>query len=260
MNGFSFDLTVALIAYVMSFVGCALGLLCAARRRTSGQGQQGRWLVLAALSIGGTGIWVMHFVAMLGSDVTGTPVRYDVSLTIISMIVAVVVVGIGLHIVGVNPEQRWRYPAAGLLTGSGVAIMHYVGMAAINVHGELHYDVPTVVASVLIAVVAATAALWFALHAGSTLTVLGAALIMGFAVSGMHHTGMAAASVALEAHSGAPDGMTGQSLLLPLVIGISFLTAVTLAVVALSPSEEELEEDRRIEEGIARFHERQRLL
>ncbi len=59
-----------------------------------------RWLLLAALSIGTTGIWVMHFIAMLGYTVPGQVIHYNVLITIASMLIAVVVVGIGLLIVG----------------------------------------------------------------------------------------------------------------------------------------------------------------
>ena len=48
------------------------------------------WLSLAAVAIGGTGIWTMHFVAMLGFSVVGTPIRYDVGLTAASALIAVV--------------------------------------------------------------------------------------------------------------------------------------------------------------------------
>lgn len=34
------------------------------------------WLAAVALSIGGVGIWQMHFIAMLGLDTSGMPVRY----------------------------------------------------------------------------------------------------------------------------------------------------------------------------------------
>src|SRR5262245_66674196 len=89
----------------MSCVGSALGLLCTARARCVSGAARTRWLIVAAVSIGGTGIWVMHFIAMLGFSVSGSAIRYNVGLTLLSMGIAVVVVGIGLMIVGFGGER-----------------------------------------------------------------------------------------------------------------------------------------------------------
>ena len=70
--------------------------------------------------------------------------------------------------------------------------MHYLGMSGMRVEGHLEYNTTTVVLSVVIAIVAATAALWAAVSVKGLLASLGAALVMGIAVSGMHYTGMAA--------------------------------------------------------------------
>ena len=99
------------------------------------------WLTLAAVAIGGTGIWTMHFVAMIGFSVVGSPIRYDVGLTAASAIIAVVAVGIGLvdraaRLQGAErPDpHRWRAVA-----GLGVAAMHYTGMAAMRLNGDIEY-------------------------------------------------------------------------------------------------------------------------
>lgn len=251
MHGFSFDVLTAVIAYAVSVVGSALGLLCTPRARVAVGAARGRWLALAAVSIGGTGIWVMHFIAMLGAEVSGTPLRYDVPLTILSMVLAIAVVAVGLFVVGYMKHSGWLF-VGGAVTGAGVAIMHYVGMAAINLYGDIQYDPLLVVISVLIAIVAATAALWATVNIGTVGAIVPAALVMGVAVNGMHHVGMAAASVVPHEVTGGLHGMAGQSFLLPLVVGISFITVVTLAVVALSPNAREIAEERALQERIAR--------
>lgn len=70
-----------------------------ARGRPPG-GSRAYWLALAALAIGGTGIWVMHFIAMLGFSVAHTEIRYDVPLTLLSCLTAIAVVAVGLFLVG----------------------------------------------------------------------------------------------------------------------------------------------------------------
>ncbi|MET0235084.1 MAG: MHYT domain-containing protein [Kibdelosporangium sp.] len=251
MHGFSFNVLTAVIAYGVSVLGSALGLLCTSRARAADRASRARWLVLAALSIGGTGIWVMHFVAMLGADVPGTPLRYDVPMTILSMVLAIVVVAVGLFVVAFTKRQGWLF-VGGVFTGSGVAIMHYAGMSAINMFGEIHYDPLLVAASVVIAIVAATAALWATLNIKAFGAVLVAALIMGVAVNGMHHVGMAAAMVMPHNADGGLSGMPGETLLLPLVIGMGFVTLVTLSIVTLSPNAREIAEERALQARISK--------
>jgi len=176
----------------MSCLGAFLGLRCTSRARATTGRERLRWLLLAALSIGTTGIWVMHFIAMLGYTIPGQVIRYNVLITIASMVIAVVVVGIGLLIVGFG-QQNWRtLVLAGTFTGLGVATMHYTGMAAMRLSGRMTYNPTLFALSVAIAVVAATVALWFTMNLSGLRATVGASLIMGVAVSGMHYTGMAA--------------------------------------------------------------------
>ncbi len=157
-----------------------------------------RWLVLAAVAIGAVGIWAMHFIAMLGFTIPGEPIRYNVPTTIASMLLAVAVVGIGLFIVGFGDGRRWsaaRLLAGGVVIGVGVAAMHYLGMAAMSMPGPCPTALPLVALSVLIAIVAGTAALWIGTWVRTIRATLGAAVVMGVAVTGMHYTGMAALHV-----------------------------------------------------------------
>jgi NO-binding membrane sensor protein with MHYT domain len=255
VHNFSYGLVTPVLGYLMSCLGAFLGLRCTSRARAATGRERLRWLLLAALSIGTTGIWVMHFIAMLGYTVPGQIIHYNVPITILSMLIAVVVVGIGLLIVGFG-KPGWRtLILAGIFTGLGVAAMHYTGMAAVRLSGRMTFSPSLFALSVLIAIVAATAALWAGLNLSGLGATLGAALIMGVAVSGMHYTGMAALHMWPEARSGgmnmAGGGATAESFLLPLVIGISVLAFIMTATIALSPSGDEMREEaellRRIE-------------
>lgn len=178
----------------MACTGSALGLRCTVRGLDATGRSRRNWLIAAASAIG-TGIWTMHFVAMLGFGVTGTQIRYNVPLTILSLLVAMAVVGAGLFAVGYGRDRHRALVFGGLTTGVGVASMHYLGMAALQLHGQVRYDLALVALSVVIAVVAATAALWAALSIRSPVAVAAASLVMGGAVSSMHYTGMMAVSV-----------------------------------------------------------------
>jgi NO-binding membrane sensor protein with MHYT domain len=228
------------LSYAMACTGAALGLRCTVRALGATGRSRRNWLVTAASAIG-TGIWTMHFVAMLGFGVNGTDIRYDVPLTLLSLVVAMLVVCGGVFAVGHSRDRTRALLLGGLTTGLGVASMHYLGMAAVRLHGQVRYDPPLVALSVLIAVVAATAALWAALNIKSPLAVTGASLIMGAAVSSMHYTGMFAVSVHVTPSGGSLPGATAMQFIFPLAVGLGSYLFLTSAFVALSPTTGERE-------------------
>jgi NO-binding membrane sensor protein with MHYT domain len=240
VHHFSYGWITPTMGYGMSVLGSLLGLTCTLRAREARVfGSHWRWLVLASVSIGGTGIWLMHFLAMLGFSVPGSALRYDIPLTLISAVIAFGVVGIGLFIVGYGRVTVPRILGGGLFTGLGVAVMHYTGMAAMRVEGSVGYDRNLVITSVVIAVVAATVALWFTVTLRSGWATMAAALIMGMAVSGMHYTGMAAIRVRLHENHTAVSGAEPFTFLLPLVLGVTLVSAALMYAIMAAPSEQE---------------------
>ncbi|MEU2967174.1 MHYT domain-containing protein [Streptomyces ardesiacus] len=223
------------LSYAMACTGAALGLRCTVRALAATGRTRRNWLLTAASAIG-TGIWTMHFVAMLGFRVGGTDIRYDVPLTLVSLLVAVLVVCAGVFAVGYGRNRVRALLFGGLTTGLGVASMHYLGMAAMRLHGEVRYDPVRVGLSVLIAVAAATAALWAALNTESPLAVTLASLIMGAAVSSMHYTGMFAVGVRVTPSGETLPGATAMQFIFPLAVGLGSYLFLTSAFVALSPT------------------------
>jgi NO-binding membrane sensor protein with MHYT domain len=134
----------------------------------------------------------MHFIGMLAFDM-GMPVAYDVPITLASLLVAVVVTGLGIYVVGKGPTSLWRLVVGGTAMGLGVAAMHYTGMAAMRMQAQLAYDLVIVAISLGIAVVASIAALWLVFNTTHLWQIVASALVMGLAVCGMHYTGMKAA-------------------------------------------------------------------
>ena len=103
----------------------------AARVRASAGWMRRAWLTAAAVAMGG-GIWAMHFVAMLAFSIPGMRVSYDLTLTLLSLGIAIAVTGVGFVGLSRAPGSRARLTAAGLFMGLGVVAMHYVGMAAMR--------------------------------------------------------------------------------------------------------------------------------
>jgi NO-binding membrane sensor protein with MHYT domain len=236
----------------MSCAGSLLGLLCTTRAQVLTGRSRIQWLMAGALAIGGTGIWVMHFIGMLGFSVSATVIRYDIPLTLFSALIAIVAAGIGLYIAGARSVSTGRLLIGGLLTGLGVAGMHYTGMAAMNMNAVISYDPTLVVVSIGIAIVAATAALWAALHLRNTWATIGAALIMGIAVSAMHYTGMFAMHVeGLEA-STVPSGAQPLAFLVPIILGLSLSTMCVLTALVVAPTPQEMQREARLMEQLRR--------
>lgn len=99
VDGFSYGLVTPVVAYVMACLGGALGLRCTTRALLVAHSWRPGWLALGSAAIG-SGIWTMHFVAMIGFSVRGAPIHYDKPMTYGSLGVAVVMVGVGIFIVG----------------------------------------------------------------------------------------------------------------------------------------------------------------
>jgi NO-binding membrane sensor protein with MHYT domain len=248
VHNFTYGLLTPGLAYVMSCMGAFLGLRCTARSRAFQGAARLRWLLLGGVSLGVTGIWLMHFIAMLGYTIPGMTITYNVPVTILSLLVAVVIVCVGLVIVGFAAEGYGPLLLGGVITGIGVAMMHYLGMAAMRMPGRITYDPGLLFLSLVIAIAASTAALWAATRLQGIRPTLIASLIMGFAVSSMHYVGMAAMHVFRAAAPagmimGGPGGATAESFLLPLIIGITVISFALTATMALSASADELRYD-----------------
>jgi len=256
---FSYGALTPVLGFLMSCLGAFLALRCTSRAREYSGAVKARWLVAAAVSLGTTGIWVMHFIAMLGYTIPGMTITYNVPETIGSMLLAVAVVSAGLLFVGFGQQRARNLVLAGVITGLGVAAMHYTGMIAMRMPARMAFSPGLLVLSVVIAIVAATAALWAALRLGGVLSTLGAAVIMGVAVSGMHYTGMAAMHV-YRISSGTGMAMTGTgatavTFLLPLVVGISVTSFVLTTAIAISPDHHEIRAEADLLERISRGRE-----
>jgi NO-binding membrane sensor protein with MHYT domain len=242
VHNFSDGLVNPALGYIVSCLGAFLGLRCIIRASYYHGRARARWLANAATAIGATGIWAMHFIAMLGFSIPGQRVTYNVPLTFASMLIAIAVVGIGLFIVGFGSGGPARLLAGGVIIGIGVATMHYLGMAAMVMPDTMSYSPLLFVLSVVIAVVAGTAALWIGTWVRGIAATVGASMVMGVAVSGMHYTGMAA----MRVYSGQMMGGSGagsEDFLLPLLLGITLVSFILALLICVSPTEAEIRDD-----------------
>ena len=251
VHNFSYGMLNPGLGYLMSCLGAFLGLRCLTRARTYTGGARAAWLLIASVAIGATGIWVMHFVAMLGFTIPGQEIMYNIPMTLISLVVAVVVVAIGLFIVGYCGGGLLPVLAGGVIIGVGVSTMHYVGMSAMSMQGTVRYNAGLVGVSVLIAIVAGTAALIAGLRVRGLWSSLGVSLIMGVAVTGMHYTGMAAMRVYAGGSRMAMSGDAADSFLFRPLICAGVLTFLLSLIISVSPNEDEIRDDASLSERLS---------
>lgn len=152
------------------------------------------FVLIAAVSMGGIGIWGMHFIGMQAQRMP-FEVGYALWLTLLSAAVAVAFSGMAFWYVGRQAFGLGRCVVAGRLAGLGVAAMHYIGIGAMRMPAVFLWNVELVALSVAVAMASAIVALWLAFNVQREWQRVAAAAVMGLAVCGMHYTGAAAGVV-----------------------------------------------------------------
>ncbi|MBI3699732.1 MAG: LytTR family transcriptional regulator DNA-binding domain-containing protein [Afipia sp.] len=172
-----------LVAIQASFVGLSLAL-----RVSQAFAFHRRLLIAGAALSFAIGIWAMHFVGMLAARLP-VSVDYVVLPTLLSFLICVLVVGVAVYLATLR-SQRMLFIAATVM-GLGIASMHYIGMMALHVSVHMIHNPVYVLASVVIAILASSLALWLAFASDARPPLILCAAVLGCAISGMHYTAMA---------------------------------------------------------------------
>ena len=222
-------LVLASILVAMAASYAALGL---AGRVAQAQGRAVlAWTVGGAMAMG-SGIWAMHFIGMLAFRLP-IPTGFDIPITVVSLLLPIAASGLALWQAGRADLGPARLAVSAVLMGIGINAMHYTGMAALRMAPGIVYDPLLFALSVLIAIGASALALWIAFKLRRNgprvwMARLGAAIVMGAAIAGMHYTGMAAAGFPEGSVCRAADGGVDHAGVATLVI------IATLCVLALA--------------------------
>ncbi len=178
----------ALVCVLASFA--AINLLRHARK--SRGHMRGVWLAVSAISTG-FGIWATHFIAMLAFT-PGIPSGYNIMLTILSLVAAILLTGAGL---AVSLVPNWRHGSwiGGVIVAGGIAAMHYTGMAAFEIAGIILWDPVLVAASIVVGAAIGAVALPVGLHGTQEKWKIGGAVLLTLAICSHHFTAMAAVSI-----------------------------------------------------------------
>ncbi len=190
------------------------------------------WLSGGAIAMG-IGIWSMHYIGMLAFRLP-IPVRYDVPTVMLSVLAAILAAGVALYVTSRRTMGIRRAVAGGVVMGSGISTMHYIGMEAMRLPAMCHYSIPLVALSVALAITISLGTLrltFYFRHQPNegVWRKTPSAMLMGAAIPVMHYSGMAA--VSFTTSSGVLDltHTVGVSSL-----GIGAITMVTIVVLILA--------------------------
>jgi len=192
------------------------------------------WLAGGAAAMG-CGIWSMHFIGMLSFRMP-MPVSYDLPITGLSLLIAVVASWLALHLTSRSTLGRSSLLTGGSVMGFAIAAMHYTGMAAVRAIPPIDYDFGLVVLSEMVAIGTSIAALSsaFRLRLETIFTAFwkkaGSAALMGAGICLMHYLGMAAARFTPDSIStAAPQNINQIGLAIVLgALTLTFLLATML--------------------------------
>jgi two-component system sensor histidine kinase/response regulator len=233
----SYDYRLVVLSVVISTLASYAALDLAGRVTATRGGVRMAWLSGGACAMG-IGIWSMHYIGMLAFHLPVT-IDYDWPTVGVSLLCAIFASGVALFVVS-RPRMGLLQAALGsAVMGSGIAAMHYVGMAAMRLRAMCSYSPGLVTLSVVLAIAISLVALGIAFTLrddtqGSGWKKKASALLMGAAIPVMHYTGMAAANFAPSTVE--PDlshavtisslGMGSITIVTFFVLGMVLLTSV----------------------------------
>ncbi len=191
-----YDFKLVVVSYLMIVFASYAALEISVCIRETQDSTRKYWISAFGFVLGG-GVWAMHFIAMLAYKFS-IPVGYNPAITFFSSLMAIIPASYAIKMANSKSPLYVRITSGGFTMGMGIVFMHYTGMAALELAAQSKHDPELVLTSIIVAVVASSAALLFALWLGKsnykkykTLKTF-TALLMGLAAAGMHYTGMAA--------------------------------------------------------------------
>jgi diguanylate cyclase len=220
---------VSLIAAVLICVlGSLLTMRLFGRVRNTRDAARISWTALTAI-IGGSAIWTTHFVAMMGYEADALA-GYEPTATMVSLVLAIMVTGIGLSIAAATPRSL-LIEAGGAIVGAGIASMHYVGMSGYQVQAELEWNSAYVAASLVAAGIFGALATSRVARPVTRFCRYGGGVALVLAIASTHFIGMTALTVIPDPAASLPVNMLPESVM---TVVLMFVTLLILAIGAMT--------------------------
>jgi NO-binding membrane sensor protein with MHYT domain len=179
------------MSFIVSLVAGFTGLSLTKDLSSKSLAQRKVSVALASVALGG-GIWSMHFVAMLGLQL---PILfyYDAAITLASALIAILMVAVAFGLLHFAERTPRNIIAAGAIVGAGILVMHYVGMAGLQLCRAV-YTPSGVVLSSVCAIALCILAFRAAYQTRNTTNILIGTLCFGIAVVAVHFLAMVGTS------------------------------------------------------------------
>jgi len=248
----TYDYRLVALSFLIAITTSYTSLELAGRVTANRGGARVAWLAGGAFSMG-SGIWCMHYTGMLAFQL---PIRvsYHVPTVAFSLLAAILASLIALYVVSRTPMTPLHVVAGSMLMGSGIATMHYSGMAAMRLGAMHHFQTGLLLLSVFFAIVISFVGLLLIYFSRdekrSWLQKSSIATVMGLAIPVMHYTGMAAVSfmptgIAPDlSHSIDISALALFSILIVMLLILGFACLVSMADRRLSVQRSKLDEER----------------
>jgi diguanylate cyclase (GGDEF)-like protein/PAS domain S-box-containing protein len=234
------DLRLVVLAAIICALASFAAITLLHHVRRSNDRMRWAWLAISATSTG-FGIWATHFIAML-AFAPGMPTGYNIALTGLSLIIAILITGVGLA-VAVLSNRSAIACLGGAVVGGGIAAMHYTGMAAFEVPGRLVWDPALVAVSIGFGGLLGATALPVGLRGDALKWKILGALLLTLAICSLHFTAMGAATIVLDPRIQVSETALPSGLLAVAVALASFIVVVlALGGVAIEMRERERSE------------------
>jgi NO-binding membrane sensor protein with MHYT domain len=185
----TYDPWMVAASVVIAIMASFTGLRLASGLRALAPGRRKLQIAKAAFALG-AGIWSMHFVAMLAMRLP-IALGYDAFHTLGSVLISILITGLGLALMFVGERSLMHTIQAGALTGLGIVSMHYVGMAAVSGYCSVSYVPTGFFLSSAIAILFSICALRLAYGRRTLLQLSLGAVVLGVTIAGMHYSAMA---------------------------------------------------------------------
>jgi NO-binding membrane sensor protein with MHYT domain len=183
------DWRLVLLAGLICFLA-SLGVISLFDRARAAVGRSRLLWTLTAGATTGCGIWATHFIAMLAYN-PGYNTAYDIALTALSLLLAILVTTSGL-VIAVYASASWAPVLGGAVVGGGIALMHYTGIWAMFLPGWITWQEDLVISSILLGMAFGSAALAVATRWEKTVGILSAASLLTLAIMSHHFTAISA--------------------------------------------------------------------
>ncbi|KQY40959.1 diguanylate phosphodiesterase [Rhizobium sp. Root491] len=223
------DHAIVLLAAVICLLGMHAFFHLLLRAEESPAGRKPYWVLVAAFAAG-LSVWATHFVAMLAYK-GSVPIGFDFQFTALSAVLAVLGFWLALR---ARSQESYSPVIVGTLVTLSVAVMHFVGMAGMDVAATISYRWGPVLGGFAVAWVSFLLAFFLFLRSAAWKRIVIPAGCSIVAICALHFTAMSATILSPDPSVAGPDpDNLARVIMIAAVSGVTFLVLAATATAAL---------------------------